>query len=197
MRKAFERAINPEAAKAAEEAERLAAAKAAELKAQQQRQQQEKAEEARKAAETVQKPRENVYENVYAQNPEYRPQNNERRTQGGERRTSGGRPQGERPARNGGAGRGGDRQQRPYGERGGRGDGSQRTYQNGKPNQNNNRGNSYRGRESGSGRLEREIDRFNKESAAAAPDEIRGKDYGVSNIEGGVEFYFEVELDKK
>ena len=34
VRKAFERAINPEAAKAAEEAERLAAAKAAELKAQ-------------------------------------------------------------------------------------------------------------------------------------------------------------------
>ena len=175
VRKAFERAINPEAAKAAEEAERLAAAKAAELKAQQQRQQQEKAEEARKAAEAVQKPRENVYENVYAQNPEYRPQNNERRAQGGERRTSGGRPQGERAARNGGTGRGGDRQQRPYGERGGRGDGS-RAYQNGKPNQNNNRGNSYRGRESGSGRLEREIDRFNKESAAAAPDEIRGKE---------------------
>ncbi len=175
VRKAFERAINPEAAKAAEEAERLAAAKAAELKAQQQRQQQEKAEEARKAAEAVQKPRENVYENVYAQNPEYRPQNNERRAQGGDRRTSGGRPQGERAARNGGTGRGGDRQQRPYGERGGRGDGS-RAYQNGKPNQNNNRGNSYRGRESGSGRLEREIDRFNKESAAAAPDEIRGKE---------------------
>ncbi len=175
VRKAFERAINPEAAKAAEEAERLAAAKAAELKAQQQRQQQEKAEEVRKAAEAVQKPRENVYENVYAQNPEYRPQNNERRAQGGERRTSGGRPQGERAARNGGTGRGGDRQQRPYGERGGRGDGS-RAYQNGKPNQNNNRGNSYRGRESGSGRLEREIDRFNKESAAAAPDEIRGKE---------------------
>lgn len=42
VRKAFERAINPEAAKAAEEAEHLAAAKAAELKAQREANQQRK-----------------------------------------------------------------------------------------------------------------------------------------------------------
>lgn len=70
VRKAFERAINPEAAKAAEEAEHLAAAKAAELKAQ--REAKPAAEEPKKTVEKVQvqTPR----ENVYAQNPEYRPQ---------------------------------------------------------------------------------------------------------------------------
>ena len=75
VRKAFERAINPEAAKAAEEAEHLAAAKAAELKAQ--REAKPAAEEPKKTVEKVQvqTPR----ENVYAQNPEYRPQNNDRR----------------------------------------------------------------------------------------------------------------------
>ena len=34
-------------------------------------------------------------------------------------------------------------------------------------------------------------------SIVEATMKAHGKDYGVSNIEGGVEFYFEVELDKK
>ena len=178
VRKAFERAINPEAAKAAEEAERLAAAKAAELKAQ--RDAKPAAEEPKKPVETVQvqTPR----ENVYAQNPEYRPQNNDRR-QGNnndrrDRNNNGQRrPQGDgRNQRNNG-----DRPQRPYGDRNGRNDG-QRPYQNnGRPGQgqgdrNNNRNNGFRGGNNGGGRLDREIDRFNKEAAAAAPEELRGKE---------------------
>jgi translation initiation factor IF-2 len=178
VRKAFERAINPEAAKAAEEAERLAAAKAAELKAQ--RDAKPAAEETKKPVETVQvqTPR----ENVYAQNPEYRPQNNDRR-QGNnndrrDRNNNGQRrPQGDgRNQRNNG-----DRPQRPYGDRNGRNDG-QRPYQNnGRPGQgqgdrNNNRNNGFRGGNNGGGRLDREIDRFNKEAAAAAPEELRGKE---------------------
>ena len=178
VRKAFERAINPEAAKAAEEAERLAAAKAAELKAQ--RDAKPAAEEPKKPVETVQvqTPR----ENVYAQNPEYRPQNNDRR-QGNnndrrDRNNNGQRrPQGDgRSQRNNG-----DRPQRPYGDRNGRNDG-QRPYQNnGRPGQgqgdrNNNRNNGFRGGNNGGGRLDREIDRFNKEAAAAAPEELRGKE---------------------
>ena len=176
VRKAFERAINPEAAKAAEEAERLAAAKAAELKAQ--REAKPVVEEPKKPVETVQTPR----ENVYAQNPEYRPQNNDRR-QGNnndrrDRNNNGQRrPQGDgRNQRNNG-----DRPQRPYGDRNGRNDG-QRPYQNnGRPGQgqgdrNNNRNNGFRGGNNGGGRLDREIDRFNKEAAAAAPEELRGKE---------------------
>ena len=178
VRKAFERAINPEAAKAAEEAEHLAAAKAAELKAQ--REAKPAAEEPKKTVEKVQvqTPR----ENVYAQNPEYRPQNNDRR-QGNnndrrDRNNNGQRrPQGDgRNQRNNG-----DRPQRPYGDRNGRNDG-QRPYQNnGRPGQgqgdrNNNRNNGFRGGNNGGGRLAREIDRFNKEAAAAAPEELRGKE---------------------
>ena len=178
VRKAFERAINPEAAKAAEEAEHLAAAKAAELKAQ--REAKPAAEEPKKTVEKVQvqTPR----ENVYAQNPEYRPQNNDRR-QGNnndrrDRNNNGQRrPQGDgRNQRNNG-----DRPQRPYGDRNGRNDG-QRPYQNnGRPGQgqgdrNNNRNNGFRGGNNGGGRLDREIDRFNKEAAAAAPEELRGKE---------------------
>ena len=178
VRKAFERAINPEAAKAAEEAEHLAAAKAAELKAQ--REAKPAAEEPKKTVEKVQvqTPR----ENVYAQNPEYRPQNNDRR-QGNnndrrDRNNNGQRrPQGDgRNQRNNG-----DRPQRPYGDRNGRNDG-QRPYQNnGRPGQgqgdrNNNRNTGFRGGNNGGGRLDREIDRFNKEAAAAAPEELRGKE---------------------
>ena len=174
VRKAFERAINPEAAKAAEEAEHLAA----ELKAQ--REAKPAAEEPKKTVEKVQvqTPR----ENVYAQNPEYRPQNNDRR-QGNnndrrDRNNNGQRrPQGDgRNQRNNG-----DRPQRPYGDRNGRNDG-QRPYQNnGRPGQgqgdrNNNRNNGFRGGNNGGGRLDREIDRFNKEAAAAAPEELRGKE---------------------
>ena len=166
VRKAFERAINPEAAKAAE------------LKAQ--REAKPAAEEPKKTVEKVQvqTPR----ENVYAQNPEYRPQNNDRR-QGNnndrrDRNNNGQRrPQGDgRNQRNNG-----DRPQRPYGDRNGRNDG-QRPYQNnGRPGQgqgdrNNNRNNGFRGGNNGGGRLDREIDRFNKEAAAAAPEELRGKE---------------------
>ena len=178
VRKAFERAINPEAAKAAEEAEHLAAAKAAELKAQ--REAKPAAEEPKKTVEKVQvqTPR----ENVYAQNPEYRPQNNDRR-QGNnndrrDRNNNGQRrPQGDgRNQRNNG-----DRPQRPYGDRNGRNDG-QRPYQNnGRPGQgqcdrNYNTNTGVRGGNNGGGRLDREIDRFNKEAAAAAPEELRGKE---------------------
>ena len=66
------------------------------------------------------------------------------------------------------------------GDRNGRNDG-QRPYQNnGRPGQgqgdrNNNRNNGFRGGNNGGGRLDREIDRFNKE-AAAAPEELRGKE---------------------
>ena len=87
------------------------------------------------------------------------------------------RPQGDgRNQRNNG-----DRPQRPYGDRNGRNDG-QRPYQNnGRPGQgqgdrNNNRNNGFRGGNNGGGRLDREIDRFNKEAAAAAPEELRGKE---------------------
>lgn len=194
VRKAFERAINPEAAKAAEEAERQAAARAAELAAKRAAEAEAAAaaKETAKAdtvkAQEVQTPRENVYmnpdgtrrQNVYEnRSSNERSGGNERRGGNNERRgdnRGGNRNQG------GGNRNGGDRQQRPFGERGGRGDGSQRPYQNGRPGQNGGqgdrnggRGNSYRGKESNSGRLDREIDRFNKESAMA-PEELRGKE---------------------
>ena len=184
VRKMFERAINPEAAKAAEEAERAAAAKAAAL-AEKRAAEKESAKAAAKAPvkeqENVQPRRENVYENadgtrrqnVYADN----------RQGNGDRRQGQNGNQGDRRRNQGGFNRNnnGDRPQRPYGERGGRGDGNQRPYQNNRPGQNGGqgdrnggKGNSYRGKESG-GRLDRELDRFNKE-AVAAPDELRGKE---------------------
>ena len=186
VRKMFERAINPEAAKAAEEAERVAAAKAAEL-AEKRAAEKESAKAAAKAPvkeqENVQPRRENVYENadgtrrqnVYADN---RQGNGDRRKGQGQNGN-----QGDRRRNQGGFNRNnnGDRPQRPYGERGGRGDGNQRPYQNNRPgsnggqgDRNSGKGNSYRGKESG-GRLDRELDRFNKE-AVAAPDELRGKE---------------------
>ena len=180
VRKAFERAINPEAAKAAEDAERLAAAKAAELKAQ--REAKPVVEEPKKTVEKVQvqTPR----ENVYAQNPEYRPQNNDRRQgNNNDRRDRGNNNNGQRRPQGDGRNQrnNGDRPQRPYGDRNGRNDG-QRPYQNnGRPGQgqgdrNNNRNNGFRGGNNGGGRLDREIDRFNKEAATAAPEELRGKE---------------------
>ncbi|MCI8391402.1 MAG: translation initiation factor IF-2, partial [Roseburia sp.] len=123
-----------------------------------------------------------------------RPGQGDRRPQGGDRRPGQGdrRPQGgdRRPGQGDRRPQGGDRRpgqgdRRPgqggFGQnRGGRGDGSARPFQNGRPNQNggqgdrnNNRGNSYRGGQSG--RLDREIDRFNKESSAQA-EELRGKE---------------------
>ena len=167
VRKAFDRVINPEAAKEAEATERVAAEKA----------QAAKTPPVEKKREPESRPNvyENVYENVYAQNNERRPQNTERRPQNGERRPPNGerRPQGDRQARPG--------QGSFNGNRGGRPDGNQRNFSNGRPNQNNsqgdrngNRGNSYRGNQPG-GRLDREIDRFNKDSAAPA-EELRGKE---------------------
>lgn len=189
VRKAFDLAINPEAVKAAEEAER-AAAKAQEAKTASV----EKKQETPKTENRI-NIYENVYENVYAQNNERRPSNGDRRPTNGERRPSNGdrrptngerrpsngdrrpsngerRPQGERPVRQGGFN--GNRANRP--------DGGQRSFANNRANQNgsqndrnNNRGNSYRGGQSNGGRLEREINRFNKEAVPAA-EELRGKE---------------------
>ena len=185
--------INPEAVKAAEAAERQAAERAAAAKEAAAKEAAER--QAAEAAKAQKQPKVNVYgnvyENVYANNPDNRPSGsdrragnsdrrsgngdrrangagqNERRTNNGDRRTN----NGERPARQGGFG----------GNRGGRPDGGQRPYQNGRPNQgggqgdrNGGRGNSYRGNQP-NGRLDREIDRFNKESAPAA-EELRGKE---------------------
>ncbi len=207
VRKAFERAINPEAAKAAEEAERAAAAAKAEAaKAAEQNVAAKKAEEPTVKQESRPNVYENVYENVYANNNANRPNNNgdRRPNNNGERRPNNNgdrrpnnngdrrpnnngdrRPQGDRPARPGQGGFGGNR--------GGRPDGNQRPFSNGRPNQNGgqgdrngNRGNSYRGGQP-AGRLDREIDRFNKESAAnaAATEELRGKESRERDKERG------------
>lgn len=193
VRKAFDLAINPEAVKAAEAAERQAAERAAAAREAAAKEAAER--QAAEAAKAQKRPNVNVYgnvyENVYANNTESRPSGSERRTGNsdrrggnGERRVNGGSQNerrtnngdrrtnnGERPARQGGFG----------GNRGGRPDGGQRSYQNGRPNQgggqddrNGGRGNSYRGNQP-NGRLDREIDRFNKESAPAA-EELRGKE---------------------
>ena len=193
VRKAFDLAINPEAVKAAEAAERQAAERAAAAKEAAAKEAAER--QAAEAAKAQKQPKVNVYgnvyENVYANNPDNRPLgsdrragNSDRRSGNGERRTNGAGQNerrtnngdrrtnnGERPARQGGFG----------GNRGGRPDGGQRPYQNGRPNQgggqgdsNGGRGNSYRGNQP-NGRLDREIDRFNKESAPAA-EELRGKE---------------------
>lgn len=193
VRKAFDLAINPEAVKAAEAAERQAAERAAAAKEAAAKEAAER--QAAEAAKAQKRPNVNVYgnvyENVYANNTESRPSgserrggNSDRRSGNGDRRANGGSQNerranngdrrttnGERPARQGGFG----------GNRGGRPDGGQRPYQNGRPNQgggqgdrNGGRGNSYRGNQP-NGRLDREIDRFNKESAPAA-EELRGKE---------------------
>jgi len=76
----------------------------------------------------------------------------------GERPARGERPQGERPARG----------ERPQGERPARGE----RPQNDRPGKDNFRGNDRNG---GKGRFDREMDKFNKESAPAA-DDMRGKE---------------------
>ncbi|MGN0350983.1 MAG: translation initiation factor IF-2 [Roseburia sp.] len=130
-----------------------------------------------------------------------RPQNNNRSQ--GERPQNNNRPQGDRPQNNRyqndrkndnrNDNRGDNRSQgnrpqgnRPYGERGGRPNGdrdNQRGFQGQRQNsnygqggRNDNRSNSYRGKESNSGRLDREIDRFNKDAVKVAPEELRGKE---------------------
>ena len=203
VRKAFERAINPEAAKAAEEAER-AAAKAQAAKAAEQTASAQKAEEPVAKQESRPNVYENVYENVYANSNDNRSNNNngdrrsnnngDRRPNNGERRSNN---NGDRRQGNGDRRPQGDRLARPgqggfNGNRGGRPDGNQRPFSNGRPNQNGgqgdrngNRGNSYRGGQS-AGRLDREIDRFNKESAAnATPEELRGKESRERDKERG------------
>lgn len=192
MRKAFERAINPEAAKAAEAAERAAAEQAA-LRAEQAALKAEQAKNAEtpKKEEPAKETRINVYANVYEQ-------------QGAERR-----PQGDRPQRTGQGGfhnnrgpRDRDRQGRPGGQggfhnnRGPRPDGDRQGRPGGQGGFNNNRGprpdgdrqarpgagrddrngrNNFRGGSNGA-RLDREIDRFKKESQGTATEELRGKE---------------------
>ena len=202
VRKAFDRAINPEAVKAAEEAERINAERALAAQAARAEAERAEAEKAKEAPKKESRPQ-NIFGNIYDQMAEARqqggqgdrrPGQGDRRPQGGDRRPGQGdrRPQGgdRRPGQGDRRPQGGDRRpgqgdRRPgqggFGQnRGGRGDGSARPFQNGRPNQNggqgdrnNNRGNSYRGGQSG--RLDREIDRFNKESSAQA-EELRGKE---------------------
>ena len=170
MRKAFERAINPEAAKAAEAAERAAAEQAA-LRAEQAALKAEQAKNAEtpKKEEPAKETRINVYANVYEQ-------------QGAERR-----PQGDRPQRTGQGGfhnnrspRDRDRQGRPGGQggfhnnRGPRPDGDRQARPGAGRDDRNGR-NNFRGGSNGA-RLDREIDRFKKESQGTATEELRGKE---------------------
>ncbi len=175
VRKAFERAINPDAANEVE--------KTARVQAQKHTPEKEPVRE-RRTLDSVAKQEsrpQNIYGNVYAQSADARPSGGDRaageRRPSGERRPAGDRrpagerrPSGDRPARPG-QGFGGNRGGRPDGQRG---------YANGRPNQaggsgdrNGGRGGSHRGGQSG--RLDREIDRFNKESQSSA-EELRGKE---------------------
>ena len=191
MRKYFDSLINPNAGKKAEEA----APKTEEVKTEQ--------AEVTTTERVFKKPTENVYEQMRQQERASRPNQDNRRPQG-ERPARNGqagaynnrnngdrpaRPQQDRPYRNNNGEGGynnrnnGERPARMQGDnRGARPNGNnQRSFQNGRPGQNfnqgdrnGNRNNSYRGKESG-GRLDREIDRFGKDSAPLA-EEIRGKE---------------------
>ncbi|MBQ2902005.1 MAG: translation initiation factor IF-2 [Agathobacter sp.] len=88
-----------------------------------------------------------------------RPTRNERPQ--GDRPARNERPQGDRPARN----------ERPQGERPARGERPQGE----RPGKDNFRGNDRNDRNGGKGRFDREMDKFNKESASAA-DDMRGKE---------------------
>ena len=79
----------------------------------------------------------------------------------GDRPNRGERPQGDRP----------NRGERPQGDRPNRGE----RPQNDRPGKDNFRGNDRNDRNSGKGRFDREMDKFNKESAAAS-EEMRGKE---------------------
>ena len=191
MRKYFDSLINPNAGKKAEEA----APKTEEVKTEQ--------AEVTTTERVFKKPTENVYEQMRQQERASRPNQDNRRPQGDRPARNGqagaynnrnngdrpARPQQDRPYRNNNGEGGynnrnnGDRPARMQGDnRGARPNGNnQRSFQNGRPGQNfnqgdrnGNRNNSYRGKESG-GRLDREIDRFNKDSAPIA-EEIRGKE---------------------
>ncbi len=192
MRKAFERAINPEAAKAAEAAER-AAAEAAAAKAAQAAKAAEAPKKQEEAPAKESRPYPNVYQNVYEQSGERRPQSGQRpaRPQNGDRRPNGDR-QG-RPGQGGynnnrGPRNDGDRQGRPgqggyNNNRGPRNDGD-RQGRPGAGRDDRNGRNNFRGNNNG-GRLDREIDRFNKESANAAPEELRGKESRDRSMDRG------------
>ena len=192
MRKYFDSLINPNAAKETENK----APKAEEVKT-------ETAQTAPAAQERVfKKPTENVYEQMRQQEKTSRPNQDNRRPQG-ERPARNGqnggynnrangdrpaRPQGDRPYRNNNGEGGynnrnnGDRPARMQGDNRGQrpNGGNQRPFNNGRPGQGFNQGdrnggrNNFRGKDNG-GRLDREIDKFNKDSAPLA-EEMRGKE---------------------
>ena len=189
MRKYFDSLINPNAAKEAENTSKTAETKT----------------EAKESAPVVKervfkKPTENVYEQMRQQERANKAAQDGKRPQGdrpvrnGQNGGRGGndrpaRAQGDRPYRNNNAENGynnrsnGDRPARLQGDKGARPNGSnQRNFQNNRPGQNFNqgdrnggRGGAYRGKESNSGRLDREIDKFNKDAAPLA-EEMRGKE---------------------
>ncbi len=114
--------------------------------------------------------------------PVERPQHTENRPERQERPNRNDRPQGDRPNR--GDRPQGDRQNRgdrPQGDRPNRGDRPQGDRPNrgdrpqGDRNNRNDR-NDRNDRNNAKGRFDREMDKFNKESAAAAPEEMRGKE---------------------
>ena len=192
MRKYFDSLINPNAGKETENK----APKAEEVKT-------ETAQSAPAAQERVfKKPTENVYEQMRQQEKTSRPNQDNRRPQGDRPARNGqnggynnrangdspSRPQGDRPYRNNNGEGGynnrnnGDRPARQGDNRGQRPNGgNQRPFNNGRPGQGFNQGdrsggrnNNFRGRDNG-GRLDREIDKFNKDSAPLA-EEMRGKE---------------------
>ena len=192
MRKYFDSLINPNAGKETESK----APKAEEVKT-------ETAQSAPAAQERVfKKPTENVYEQMRQQEKTSRPNQDNRRPQGDRPARNGqnggynnrangdrpARPQGDRPYRNNNGEGGynnrnnGDRPVRQGDNRGQRPNGgNQRPFNNGRPGQGFNQGdrsggrnNNFRGRDNG-GRLDREIDKFNKDSAPLA-EEMRGKE---------------------
>ena len=169
MRNYFDSLINPNAKKevvapAPQEAEQV---KEAEVKVE---------VPAQPTERVFKKPVENVYAQMEQQNRERRQQNerpqNERQ----------GRPNGERYQGNGQNRPNGDRPQgerRPYGDRP---QGDRNNGQNNRPgfnkdggnNRNDKGGNNFR--KDGGNRFEREMDKFNKESAAMGAEELRGKE---------------------
>ena len=192
MRKYFDSLINPNAAKETENK----APKAEEAKA-------ETAQSAPVTQERVfKKPTENVYEQMRQQEKASRPNQDNRRPQGDRPARNGqnggynnrangdrpARPQGDRPYRNNNGEGGynnrnnGDRPARMQGDNRGQrqNGGNQRPFNNGRSGQGFNQGdrnggrNNFRGKDNG-GRLDREIDKFNKDSAPLA-EEMRGKE---------------------
>ena len=112
-------------------------------------------------------------------NDKPRQQNNNRPN--GDRNDRGNRPNGDRNDRgNRPSGDRNDRGSRPNGDRNDRGNrgGFGGNRPNGDRNDRGNRGNDRNDRNdrNNRGRLDKEINRFNKESAAAAPDDVRGKE---------------------